>query len=203
MHITKKYFSRYKKPLTPMPSLVESQFTSFNWLVENGIAEVLKEFSPIKDYGEKKFELSFTDFELTRPKFDENYAKINKLSFEGQIKVKVKLKNKLLDAVKEQEMFLADFPLMTEHGTFIINGIERVITPQLARSFGIFFTLNELKGKNFFGAKVIPNRGVWMEIESDTDGTVYARIDRKRKFPITSLLRILGAESNEAILEIL
>jgi DNA-directed RNA polymerase subunit beta len=80
----------------------------------------------------------------------------------------------MLDAVKEQEMFLADFPLMTEHGTFIINGIERVITPQLARSFGIFFTLNELKGKNFFGAKVIPARGVWMEIESDTDGTIYA-----------------------------
>jgi DNA-directed RNA polymerase subunit beta len=201
MHTTKKYFSRYKKPLAPMPSLVESQFTSFNWLVEHGIGEVLKEFSPIKDYGEKKFELSFTDFELTRPKFDDNYAKVNKLSYEGQIKVKVKLKNKLLDAVKEQEMFLADFPLMTEHGTFIINGIERVITPQLARSFGIFFTLNELKGKNFFGAKVIPNRGVWMEIESDTDGTIYARIDRKRKFPITSLLRILGAQTNEQILK--
>ncbi len=201
MHITKKYFSRYKKPLTPMPNLVESQFASFNWLVENGIGEVLKEFSPIKDYGEKKFELSFTDFELTRPKFDENYAKVNKLSYEGQVKVKVKLKNKMLDAVKEQEMFLADFPLMTKQGTFIINGIERVITPQLARSFGIFFTLNELKGKNFFGAKVIPNRGVWMEIESDTDGTIYARIDRKRKFPITSLLRILGAHTNEQILK--
>jgi DNA-directed RNA polymerase subunit beta len=201
MHTTKKYFSRYKKPLAEMPSLVESQFTSFNWLVETGIKEVLKEFSPISDYGNKKFELSFTDFELTRPKFDDNYAKVNKLSYEGQIKVKVKLKNKMLDAVKEQEMFLADFPLMTEHGTFIINGIERVITPQLARSFGIFFTLNELKGKNFFGAKVIPNRGVWMEIESDTDGTVYARIDRKRKFPITSLLRILGADTNEQILK--
>jgi DNA-directed RNA polymerase subunit beta len=96
MHTTKKYFSRYKKPLTEMPSLVESQFTSFNWLIETGIGEVLKEFSPIKDYGEKKFELSFTDFELTRPKFDDNYAKVNKLSYEGQIKVKVKLKNKCL-----------------------------------------------------------------------------------------------------------
>jgi DNA-directed RNA polymerase subunit beta len=200
MQTTKKYFSRFKENLTAMPNLVESQSTSFNWLIEKGIAEVLKEFSPIKDYAEKKFELSFTSFELSKPKYDEHYAKVNKLSYEGQIKVKVKLKNKLLDAVKEQEMFLADFPLMTDHGTFIINGIERVIVPQLARSFGIFFTLNELKGKNFFGAKVIPARGVWMEIESDTDGTIYARIDRKRKFPITSLLRILGAKTNEEIL---
>jgi DNA-directed RNA polymerase subunit beta len=183
-----------------MPNLVESQTTSFKWLVENGIEEVLKEFSPISDYAGKKFELSFTSFELSKPKYDEHYAKNNKLSYEGQIKVKVKLKNKMLDATKEQEMFLADFPLMTDHGTFIINGIERVIVPQLARSFGIFFTLNELKGKNFFGAKIIPSRGVWIEIESDSDGTIYVRIDRKRKFPITSLLRILGAKTNEEIL---
>src|SRR5690348_3013466 len=147
MQTTKKYFSRFKKPLTEMPNLVESQITSFNQLIETGIEEVLKEFSPIKDYAEKKFELSFSGFELSRPKYDEHYAKNNKLSYEGQIKVKVKLKNKLLDAVKEQEMFLADFPLMTDHATFIINGIERVIVPQLARSFGIFFTANESKGK--------------------------------------------------------
>jgi DNA-directed RNA polymerase subunit beta len=200
MHITKKYFSRFKEPLTVMPNLVESQTNSFKWIIETGIEEVLKEFSPIEDYAKKKFELSFTSFELSRPKFDEHYAKNNKLSYEGQIKVKVKLKNKLLDSTKEQEMFLADFPLMTDHGTFIINGIERVIIPQLARSFGIFFTINELKGKNFFGAKVIPARGVWMEIESDSDGTIYARIDRKRKFPVTSLLRILGLKTNEEIL---
>ncbi len=202
MHITKKYFSRFKEPLTVMPNLVESQTNSFKWIIENGIEEVLKEFSPIEDYAKKKFELSFTSFELSRPKFDEHYAKNNKLSYEGQIKVKVKLKNKLLDSTKEQEMFLADFPLMTDHGTFIINGIERVIIPQLARSFGIFFTINELKGKNFFGAKVIPARGVWMEIESDSDGTIYARIDRKRKFPVTSLLRILGLKTNEEILAV-
>ncbi|NDE67976.1 DNA-directed RNA polymerase subunit beta [bacterium] len=206
MKTTKKYFSRFRQPLTTMPNLVEAQNDSFDWLVEHGIGEVLKEFSPIKDYAGKKFELSFTSFELSRPKYDEHYAKINKLSYEGQIKVKVKLKNKMLDATKEQEMFLADFPLMTSHGTFIINGIERVIVPQLARSFGIFFTVDEVKGKNYFGAKVIPARGVWMEIESDPDGMIYVRIDRKRKFPITSLLRILGASTgmstNEAILDL-
>ncbi len=195
----KKYFSRYQAPLTEMPHLVESQMTSFDWLLNEGFSNLLKEFSPIKDYAEKKFELSFSDAELVRPKYDEHYAKNNKLNYEGQVKVKVTLKNKSLNVVKEQEMFLADFPLMTDHGTFIINGVERIISPQLARSFGIFFISNELKGKQYFGAKVIPARGVWMEIETDTDGTIYCRIDRKRKFPITSLLRILGAENNDKI----
>ena len=139
-----------------MPNLVESQIASFNVLIEQGIGEVLKEFSPITDYANKKFELSFSGFELSRPKYDEHYAKVNKLSYEGQVKVKVKLRNKLLDSTKEQEMFLADFPLMTDHGTFIINGIERVIVPQLARSFGIFFTLNEQKGKKFLRSKGDP-----------------------------------------------
>jgi DNA-directed RNA polymerase subunit beta len=185
-----------------MPNLVESQLTSFAWLLEEGFGNLLKEFSPISDYAGKKFDLSMGGIELVRPKFDEHYAKINKLNYEGQIKVKVVLKNKTLNVVKEQEMFLADIPLMTDHGTFIINGVERVISPQLARSFGIFFTSNEVKGKNYFGAKIIPNRGVWMEIEMDTDGTIITRIDRKRKFPVTSLLRILGAATNDAIVEL-
>ncbi len=198
----KKYFSKYQEPLAEMPHLVVSQLTSFAWLMEHGFSNLLKEFSPIKDYAEKKFELSIGGLELIRPKYDEHFAKNNKMNYEGQIKVKVTLKNKSLNVVKEQEMFLADFPLMTDHGTFIINGVERVIVPQLARSFGIFFTSTEVKGKNFFGAKIIPARGVWMEIEADADGTIYCRIDRKRKFPVTSLLRILGAETNEKILEL-
>jgi DNA-directed RNA polymerase subunit beta len=185
-----------------MPHMVESQVKSFNWLIEEGISNLLKEFSPIKDYAEKKFELSFGDIEFLKPKYDEHYAKTNKLNYEGQIKVNVTLKNKTLNVVKEQEMFLADFPFMTDHGTFIINGVERVIVAQLARSFGIFFTSTDTKGKSYFGAKIIPARGVWMEIETDTDGTIYCRIDRKRKFPVTSLLRILGADTNEKILDL-
>ncbi len=199
---SKKYFARYQEPLSEMPHLVESQLLSFTWLMEHGFSSLLTEFSPIKDHAGKKFELSIGSMELVRPKFDEHFAKDNKMNYEGQIKVKVTLKNKSLNVVKEQEMFLADFPLMTDHGTFIINGVERVIAPQLARSFGIFFIASELKGKNYFGAKVIPARGVWMEIETDSDGTIYCRIDRKRKFPITSLLRILGAETNEKLIEL-
>jgi DNA-directed RNA polymerase subunit beta len=170
--------------------------------MDRGLPALLSEFSPISDYAGKKFDLSFSHMELVRPKYDEHFAKNNKQNYEGQIKVKVILKNKSLNIVKEQEMFLADFPLMTDHGTFIINGVERVIVPQLARSFGIFFTATELKGKSYFGAKIIPARGVWMEIETDADGIVYCRIDRKRKFPVTSLLRILGADTDTKIIEL-
>ncbi|MCR4334841.1 MAG: DNA-directed RNA polymerase subunit beta [Patescibacteria group bacterium] len=195
----KKYFGKYREPLVEMPNFVEAQTESFKWLIEKGLEEVFKEFSPIRDYSNKKFDLSFTGFELSQPKYEEHYAKTNKLSYEVQLKAKIKLKNKTIDSTKEQEIFLADFPMMTNHGTFIVNGIERVIVPQLARSFGVFFTANESKGKKFFGAKIIPARGVWIEIESDADGTIYVRIDRKRKFSITSLLRVLGAETDEQI----
>ena len=123
----KKYFSRYQEPLAEMPHLVESQLLSFTDLLEKGLPNLLKEFSPIKDYAEKKFELSFTKVELVRPKYNEHFAKDNKQNYEGQIKVSVVLKNKSLNVVKEQEMFLADFPLMTDHGTFIVNGVERII----------------------------------------------------------------------------
>ena len=195
-----KYFGRFKDALVEIPDLVEAQTVSFKWLVEKGLAELFQEFSPIKDYSDKKFELSFTGFELSEPKYDEHYAKDNKLSYEAPLKVRIKLKNKMFNSEKEQEIFLADFPLMTSHGTFIINGIERVIVPQLARSFGVFFTSDEVKGKTVFGAKVIPARGVWLEVETDNDGTIYARIDRKRKFMVTSLLRVLGADTDEKIL---
>ena len=195
----KKYFSRYKKPLVEFPNLIENQLVSFNWLVESGLKEVFKEFSPINDYSEKKFQLDFTSFTLGEPKFDEEYTKINKLTYEGPLKTRVRLLNKSLGTTKEQEIFMADVPLMTKHGTFIINGVERVIVPQLTRSFGVFFTEQELKSKRYFGAKIIPARGVWIEIESDPDGAIYVRIDKKRKFSIASLLRVLGLHTDEAM----
>ncbi|MFZ2205766.1 MAG: DNA-directed RNA polymerase subunit beta [Minisyncoccia bacterium] len=197
----KKVFSRYKKALVPFPNLIETQVKSFKWLVENGIKEVFKEFSPIADYSGKKFQLEFLSFSLGEPKCDENHAKVNKLSFEGLLKARVKLTNKVLGTVKEQEIFMSEIPLMTAHGTFIINGVERVIVPQLARSFGVFFTESESKGKRYFGAKIIPARGVWIEIESESDGAIYVRMDKKRKFPATALLRAMGYHTNEEILK--
>ncbi len=195
----KKYFSRFKEPLAPLPNLVEGQLESYKWLLDKGLKEVFGEFSSIKDYSEKKFELEFTGYELTKPKYDEHYAKENKMNYEGGLKVMIKLKNKILGSTKEQEVFMADFPLMTDHGTFIINGIERLIVPQIIRSYGVFFTSQELKGKNYFGAKIIPARGAWIELETDPDGAVYVRIDRKRKFPVTSLLRAFGATTDSDI----
>ncbi len=206
MHTTnqkrvKKTFSRFKKPFTDFPSLIENQLVSFEWLVANGFKEVFKEFSPIKDYSGKKFELDFVSFSLSEPKCSEEDAKFNQVTYEGQLKARVKLTNKSLNSSKEQEIFMADIPLMTAHGTFIINGVERVIVPQLARSFGVFFTDQELKGKRYFGAKIIPARGVWIEIDSEVDGGLYVRIDKKRKFNVITLLRALGLETDEDIVK--
>ena len=195
----KKYFSKYKEPLVPFPNLLESQILSYKWLIEEGLKEVFKEFSPIADYSGKKFELRFESFELGEPKIDPLFAKENKMSYEAPLKVRAKLLNKLNGSKKEQEIFMTDFPLMTENGTFIVNGVERVIVPQLTRSSGVFFTDIDLKGRKKFGAKIIPNRGVWIELETDKDDIVYARIDKKRKFPVTSLIRVLGIDSDEKI----
>ncbi|MEK7459994.1 MAG: DNA-directed RNA polymerase subunit beta [Patescibacteria group bacterium] len=197
----KKYFARYKKPLVPMPNLVETHLKSYEWLLETGLKEAFKDFSPIKDYSEKKFELEFIGIELSKPKYDEYYAKENKLSYEAPLKARVRLINKTFKSEKEQEIFMADFPMMTSHGTFIVNGVERVVVPQISRSFGVSFTTLDIKGKRYFGAKIIPGRGAWIEVESDPDGAVYVRIDKKRKFPSTVLLRALGVENNDAILK--
>ena len=140
--------------------------------------------------------VKFTFGEL---RWDEHYAKKSMRTFEAPLSMIVKLKNKTTGTEKEQEIFLADFPWMTAHGTFIINGVERIVVPQLARSYGVFFESVPYKGKNYFAAKVIPARGVWIEIESDPDGGIYVKIDRKRRFPVTSLLRALGATTEKDI----
>ena len=196
----KKYFARYKEPLQQIPNLVRNQVESYELLIKEGISGIFQEFSPIKDYSGKKFELEFVSFSLGEPKSDEYYAKDHEGTYEAPLRVIVKLTNKTLGSSKEQEIFMADFPLMTKHGTFVINGVERVVVPQLARSFGVLFTANEVKGKRYFGAKIIPARGAWIEIETDADGVMYARVDKKRKFPISSLLRALSDESDQNIL---
>lgn len=193
----KKYFKKYQASRVELPNLVEAQLLSYKNFVDEGIAEVLSEFTPIKDYSGKKFKIEFTDFEFEKPENDEFYAKENKKTYQATLKATVKLTNKILKQEKEQEIFLTDFPMMTEHGTFIINGIERVVVPQLARSFGMFFTLQELKGKRCFGVKILPARGSWVEIETEPDGLMYVKIDRKRKFLVSSLLRVMLPEEEK------
>ena len=140
--------------------------------MEGGVKDAFKEFTPITDYSGKKFDLEFVKIEIGEPKYDEHYAKAQKMSLDIPVRAIVKLKNKVQNEEKEQEIFLADLPLMTNHGTFIINGVERVIVPQLARSYGVFFTAEEVKGKRHFGAKLIPQRGAWIEMEADATGDI-------------------------------
>jgi DNA-directed RNA polymerase subunit beta len=195
----KKYFKKFKKSRMELPNLVEPQLISYDKFVKDGIDGVLKEFSPIEDYSGKKFKMELLNYQFIKPDHDEFYAKTNKKSYQATIKANVKLTNKVLKIEKEQEIFLTDFPMMTEHGTFIINGVERVVVPQLSRSFGMFFTVQELKGNRCFGTKIIPYRGAWIEIDSESDGLVYVKIDRKRKFLISTLLRVVAPEGTDII----
>ncbi len=197
-----KTFAKYREQLAEYPNFVENQLLSYRKLVEEDIKNLFKEFSPISDYSGKKFDLDFQSLSLGKPKFDEHYAKANKLTYQAQLRAKVKLTNKSLGTSKDQEIFLTELPLMTDHGTFVINGVERVIVPQLIRSFGILFTQGESRGKRVFGAKIIPARGVWVEMEVDYAGVLQLRLDRKRKIPATVLLKALGAETPEAILKL-
>jgi DNA-directed RNA polymerase subunit beta len=196
----KKYFSKYKDALVDVPNLVENQIQSFDEFINGGLQGAIMEFSPISDYSDKKFELSFLGFELEYPEHDEYHARENRQTFQARLKAKVALHNKTLNSIKEEEIFLTEVPFMTPHGTFIINGIERVIVPQLARSYGVFFTVDDHAKGPFYGAKIIPARGAWIEFESNKDGAIYVRIDKKRKFAATALLRVFGLESNEEIL---
>ena len=199
--LPQKTFAAYQKPRVEFPDLVAHQRDSFEWLLKEGLMELFKEFSPVPDYSGKKFELRFEGFELGEPKGDEMMARENMRTYEAPLKVSVTLLNKTLGTEKTQDIFLADLPMMTPHGSFIVSGVERAIVPQLARSFGAFFISEDIKGKNYFGAKIIPSRGVWIEIDSDPDGAIYVKIDRKRKFPITNLLTVFGGGTREDLLK--
>lgn len=194
-----KRFSARKEVDLKLPNLVKSQFDSFEWLVTEGLKELFEEFSPIEDYTGKEFTLEFPEFFIEEPKYDEYYARVNNLTYEAPLKVKAKFTNKELNHTTEKEVFLTDFPLMTNRGTFVINGVERVIVSQLARSFGVYFTSSMIRGGEYFGAKIVPGRGSWIEFETEPDGVIYARIDRKRKIPASSLLRVFGATTDKEI----
>ena len=197
--LPKKTFSQFRKPFIELPNLVENQLSSFKKLIEEDLGIILKELNPIKDYTEKKFELEILSFELSEPKYTEEYAKDNNVTYEAPLRARVLLKNKILGIEKEQEIFLASFPMMTVHGTFIINGVERVIIPQLARSAGEFFDFEEINGKKYFSAKIVPNRGAWVEIITDDDNEMFVKIDKKRKFSVVSFLRALGFSTDKDI----
>ncbi|RJR31196.1 DNA-directed RNA polymerase subunit beta [Candidatus Parcubacteria bacterium] len=181
----------------PLPDLIEAQKTSYKWFLDQGLKELFEEVSPIKDFIGRDLELYFEKYTLDEPKFDEATSRAKNLTFEAPLRVNVRLKNKRSNKDIEQEVFLGDFPLMTDRGTFIINGIERVVVSQLIRSAGVFFTSEVMAEKKYYGAKVIPNRGSWLEFETDQNNVIWVKIDRKRKVAATSLLRAFGYGSDE------
>lgn len=190
-----------------MPNLIEVQKNSYQWFLDEGLKEVFDDISPIEDYS-GKLSLEFVDFKLCEDEIDKNKNTIEKCkerdaTFAAPLKVKVRLHNKEKDEITEHEIFMGDLPLMTATGTFVINGAERVIVSQLVRSPGIYYDITYDKiGKELMACTVIPNRGAWLEYETDPNDVFYARVDRTRKVPVTVLIRALGIGSNEEILEL-
>jgi DNA-directed RNA polymerase subunit beta len=195
-----RYFFSESADTAYLPNLIEVQLKSYEDFLQNGIKEMLNEVSPIQDFSGKKVEIHFLKHSLEDAKYTPEFAKKNNLSYEANLKVSVKLVNKETGEIKQQEVFLGVVPLMTKKGTFIVNGIERVVVNQIVRSPGAFFSRSSV-APNAFATKVIPRRGVWLEIEGDKKEVLYAKIDRRRKFPITQLLRVFGYDTDEKIMK--
>ena len=185
-----------------IPNLIEVQKDSYNWFLKEGLKEVFQDISPITDFN-GNLSLEFVDFVLdSKPKYSVEEAKERDTNYSAALKVKARLHNKETGETIDNDVFMGDFPLMTENGTFIINGAERVIVSQLVRSPGIYYAIDFDKiGKKLFSATVIPNRGAWLEYETDSNDIFYVRVDRTRKVPVTVLLRALGLGSDAEILE--
>ena len=183
----------------PLPDLIAHQKNSWKEFVDTGLSEIFAELNPIEDYTGQKLELRFKDYEFQLPKLSEREAKENNVTFDAPLQANVELTNKVTGEVKEQQIYLGDYPWMTERGTFIINGTERVVVSQLIRSAGVFFTADPVVGRNLYGAKLIPGRGAWLEFETAANGAIYVKIDRRRKLPVTTLLRALGYPKSSEI----
>ena len=186
----------------PLPDLIAHQKNSWRDFVENGLSEIFSEINPIEDYSGAKLALRFGSYHFDEPKTTDLYAKENNTSFEAPLYAMAELTNKVTGEVKEQEIYLGDYPWMTDRGTFIVNGTERVVVSQLIRSAGVFFTAEAGPDKNLYGAKVIPGRGAWLELETASNGAIYVKIDRRRKLPVTTLLRALGHPKTSEIKEL-
>ncbi len=197
----RKYFRDQPDNDVDLPNLIEIQLDSYEWFLNHGIRDLLDEINPIQDFSGKKLELHFLKHEIGESKYDADTCKNKNLTYESALKIHVQLINKETGEIKEQDVFLGNIPLMTSRGTFIINGIERVVVSQIVRSPGVFFSKNSsAPGKHT--AKIIPKRGAWLEIETDKKGVITVKIDRKRKIPITSLVRVFGYETDKEIIDL-
>ncbi|MEG0663474.1 MAG: DNA-directed RNA polymerase subunit beta, partial [Clostridia bacterium] len=198
---TRMSFSKIDEVLE-MPNLIEVQINSYKWFLEKGLKEVFRDVSPITDYNDTQV-LEFIDYRIDeQPKYTIAECKERDATYAAPLRVIARLLNKETGEVKQQEVFMGDFPLMTESGTFIINGAERVIVSQLVRSPGVYYGQSYDKiGKKLYSTTIIPNRGAWLEYESDSNDVFYVRIDKNRKIPVTVLIRALGLGSDNEILD--
>jgi len=199
---TRLNFAHQSKNAFQPADLIELQKKSYDWFWKIGLRELFDEFSPITDFIGRDLELYFLDYYLDEPKFDEVQSKDKNVTYESPLRVNVRLVNKKTGQSLDQELYLGDFPLMTDRGTFIVNGIERVVVSQLVRSAGVFFTSTPHVDYKLYGAKVIPNRGSWLEFETDPNKVIWVKIDRKRKVAATALLRAFGYSASEEILSL-
>lgn len=182
-----------------LDNLIEHQLESWRWFVDQGLGEIFEEINPIEDYTGTKLDMRFKSYRFSEPKMAEAEARANNVSFEAPLMATIELTNKVTGEVKEQEIYLGDYPWMTSRGTFVVNGAERVVVSQLIRSAGVFFTASVHGTQRLYGAKVIPGRGAWLEFETASNGAMYVKVDRRRKIPVTTLLRALGLASNKQI----
>ena len=196
---SKRVFFTSDDTALELPNLIAHQEESWQEFVETGLGEIFAEINPIEDYTGQKLELRFKEYAFQDPKISEKEAKENNLTFDAPLHASVELTNKVTGEVKEQEIYLGDYPWMTNRGTFVINGTERVVVSQLIRSSGVFFTAENNAGRNFYGAKLIPGRGAWLEFETASSGALYVKIDRRRKLPVTTLFRALGYSKTSEI----
>ncbi len=197
-HPKRVYLSGNANP-APLPNLIELQTHSYDWLFSEGIQELLDEINPIDDFTGSSLSLTFSNPFLDKSRMNEDVARARNLTFKAPLRVRASLLNKETGEIKESDVFLGDFPMMTKRGTFIINGIERVVVTQIVRSFGVLFTADEVPGRNLFGAKIIPNRGAWLELETNNKNVITVKIDRKRRINVTTFLRAFGYESDDQI----
>ena len=199
---SKRVFFTSDDTALPIPNLIQHQKESWKEFVETGLGEIFAELNPIDDYTGQKLALRFGKYAFQEPKNSEQDAKENNLTFDAPLHAVVELTNKVTGEVKEQEIYLGDYPWMTDRGTFIINGTERVVVSQLIRSAGVFFTADHAATRNYYGAKLIPGRGAWLEFETASNGAIYVKIDRRRKLPVTTLFRALGYNKTSEIKEL-
>ncbi|MBR3290513.1 MAG: DNA-directed RNA polymerase subunit beta, partial [Clostridia bacterium] len=198
---TRMSFAKINEVLD-MPNLIEVQKNSYQWFLDEGLKEVFRDMAAITDYS-GNLVLDFIDYRLDNtPKYTVEECKERDVTYAAPLRVTARLLNKETGEIKESEVFMGDFPLMTDSGTFVINGAERVIVSQLVRSPGVYFGMEyDSTGKKLFSSTIIPNRGAWLEYETDSSDVAYVRIDKNRKIPITVFLRALGLGSDQEIID--